>query len=182
MREVDRPRRMARGPKGAGRGGAEQRWCRRGGACGPAVPSRAGLAAPRTARRERSPGFPRRRRPGRKRGGAAVSLAATVSLAAAAARQGALGWGPWEPRRTHRGGLEGAKALPGRSEGSDCVLPGLTPQAGLAAAAVAATVGAVAAVAAAATRLRNRRRRWRRRQLHFRSGHHFRSSPSPAPP
>lgn len=144
----------------------------RRGARGPAVPSRAGPAAPRTARRERSPGFPRRHRHGRKRGGAAVRLAA------AAAREGASRWGPWEPRRTHRGGLEGAKALPGRSEGSDCVLPGLTPQAVLAAAAVAAIVGAAAA--AAATRLRNRRQRWRR-QLHFRSGHHFRSSPSPAP-
>lgn len=72
------------------------------------------------------------------------------------------------------GGLQGTKTLAG---GAPCAVtasfPGPTPQA----AAAAATAAAVAA--RQLPRLRNRRRRWR--QLHFRSGHHFRSGPRPAP-
>lgn len=73
------------------------------------------------------------------------------------------------------GELQEAKTVASEAPSTDSFLPKPTPQ-------EAATAAAAAALAAEAQlpRLRNPRRRWR--QLHFRSGHHFRSGPSPSRP
>lgn len=82
-------------------------------------------------------------------------------------------------RRTHRGRTAGGKdACKRSSESGDRFLSRPTPQ--VAAEAVAAETAAARRRRRQLPRLRNRRRRWR--QLHFRSDHHFRSNPSPAPP
>lgn len=112
MREVDRPRGMARGTKGAGRGGAEQRWCRRGGGSlrpsgpQPRRPGRTPYGAPRE-----KPGLPAeaQARPEAGRGGSEPGGDSEPGRSRRPTRGfalGPLGATPHSPRRT--GGSKGA--------------------------------------------------------------------------